>query len=115
MPKLLKNRDVEFRNNVIHKGVIPTRKQAIEYGNSVLEIINILKNQLLKKYSQELITCIFQYFHQPTLPEDKVRYTTSTNTIIHLDYVEETNVREDLDYHLDILKKCKFRKVRDQY
>jgi hypothetical protein len=35
-PKVLAQRQVEVRNRVIHKGQIPTKAEAIEYGNSAL-------------------------------------------------------------------------------
>src|SRR6266508_600785 len=35
-PTLLNSTNVQFRNEVIHKGKIPTRQQALEYGQSVL-------------------------------------------------------------------------------
>lgn len=38
-PKLLSENQVSFRNDVIHKGKIPTRQEAIEYGQAVLDII----------------------------------------------------------------------------
>lgn len=40
LPELLStNKDVPFRNRVIHQGYIPSRQEAIEYGDRVLEII----------------------------------------------------------------------------
>lgn len=38
-PPMLKPIDVEFRNAVIHKGKIPTRERAIEFGEQVVKII----------------------------------------------------------------------------
>lgn len=38
-PLLLPRRDVEFRNAVVHKGKIPTRAEAIDYGNVVLGLL----------------------------------------------------------------------------
>jgi hypothetical protein len=36
-PDLLSNARVEFRNDVIHRGRIPTKEEAVAYGDSVLE------------------------------------------------------------------------------
>lgn len=38
-PSVIENKKVEFRNNVIHKGQIPTKEEALGYGQSVLDII----------------------------------------------------------------------------
>jgi hypothetical protein len=38
-PLTLSSKQIEFRNAVIHKGVIPSRQEAELYGNSVLNII----------------------------------------------------------------------------
>jgi hypothetical protein len=39
-PTMLTNTDVQFRNNVIHKGVVPNRDAAAEYGDAVQGLIN---------------------------------------------------------------------------
>lgn len=36
---LLSNKDTQFRNNVIHQGLIPTREQALLYGKNIIELI----------------------------------------------------------------------------
>ena len=38
-PLLLKNKDISFRNSVIHKGKIPTKEEAESYGAKVYELI----------------------------------------------------------------------------
>ena len=38
-PPVLRQSDVEFRNAVIHKGRVPTRERAIEFGERVVQII----------------------------------------------------------------------------
>jgi len=40
-PKLLNpNKQVPFRNNVIHNGYVPTKEEAISFGEDVMELIN---------------------------------------------------------------------------
>jgi hypothetical protein len=34
------NKEVEFRNNVIHKGYIPTDDEALEFGDSIMMLMN---------------------------------------------------------------------------
>jgi hypothetical protein len=40
LPPALSNTDFEFRNNVVHKGKIPTTEEAISYGEKVYELIS---------------------------------------------------------------------------
>lgn len=44
-------KNTELRNNVIHNGEIPTRKQAVDYGKHVIEILKPLDSILKGKYS----------------------------------------------------------------
>jgi len=50
-PALMSNRDVEFRNEVTHKGRIPTKERAIEYGRRVFTMIVGLLDELKVKHS----------------------------------------------------------------
>ena len=43
VPELLTNKDTKFRNEVIHKGKIPTKEEALIFGNTILKIIELLK------------------------------------------------------------------------
>ena len=54
VPKLLNSNDVGFRNSVIHKGKIPSKEEALEYGNTILTIIRP-KITLLKSSCGEQI------------------------------------------------------------
>jgi hypothetical protein len=38
-PKILENRLVELRNKVVHKGYLPTKEEAINFGEGVYELI----------------------------------------------------------------------------
>jgi hypothetical protein len=41
LPRLLNpNKEVAFRNNVVHKGYLPTDEEAIEFGDAVMVLIN---------------------------------------------------------------------------
>lgn len=39
-PRLLANSEMQFRNGVIHKGIVPSRGAAAKYGDAVLGLIN---------------------------------------------------------------------------
>jgi len=60
MPQLLNpNKDIEFRNAVIHKGYIPSIEEAMEFGNTVMAIINgTLDN--LRRLAPEAVKEIYE-------------------------------------------------------
>jgi hypothetical protein len=39
LPKVLENRLVELRNKVVHKGYLPTKEEAIDFGEGVYQLI----------------------------------------------------------------------------
>src|SRR5690606_34252006 len=41
-PALLHPDHIKFRNQVIHKGQIPTKQEALEYGQAILDLIRPL-------------------------------------------------------------------------
>jgi hypothetical protein len=49
-PLLPNNKRTEFRNDVIHKGKIPTRCEAIDYGQATLDIIRPILHEVKEKY-----------------------------------------------------------------
>jgi hypothetical protein len=45
-PEMLSGASVEFRNNVIHAGQIPSREEAIKYGEQVAEVLTPILGEL---------------------------------------------------------------------
>ncbi len=60
-PNVLDNRNVSFRNNVIHRGAIPTKELAVEFGQSVLDIVNPIIRDLKINSSKELAESVFRH------------------------------------------------------
>jgi hypothetical protein len=54
MPPLLVNGEVEFRNAVIHKGRIPTKEEAVNYGDKVLKVISPIFADLKVNYETHI-------------------------------------------------------------
>jgi len=55
-PNLLSpNNQVPFRNNVIHNGYVPTNEVTVEFGNSIMELINEGLNELRELDSEALV------------------------------------------------------------
>ncbi len=102
-PDLLPNNKVNFRNDVIHKGKIPTKNEAIQYGNSIMNIILPKIALLKKKYPEEIRKVVFYHLRDKSRPEDQIK-TVSTiciNTIISLSRSEKD---ENLNRFEDSLK-----------
>jgi hypothetical protein len=47
------NKEIQFRNSVIHKGYIPTKEEAIKFGNSIMKIIEESLLKLKIQYQNE--------------------------------------------------------------
>jgi hypothetical protein len=48
-PKLLRQKSVEFRNDVVDRGTIPTKDEAMEFGEEVYELIRSVMEELKKR------------------------------------------------------------------
>ncbi len=85
-PQLLSNSRTEFRNEVIHKGKIPTREEAIEYGQAVLDIIRPILQQVKEKYPKGVDRTISLHLAQSINEKDKGKpvSTMGIPTIISL-------------------------------
>lgn len=63
-PTLLSTTNVQFRNEVIHKGKIPTRQQALEYGQGVLDVVRPILKQVKELYPRGVQKTVFQHLEQ---------------------------------------------------
>lgn len=61
IPELLSQKQVEFRNNVIHKGIIPTEEEALKYGNAVMSMVRSQRKQLDESFSNEVTKVTLKY------------------------------------------------------
>ncbi|MEF1165046.1 hypothetical protein QTO13_27850, partial [Vibrio parahaemolyticus] len=50
---------------------IPSREQAIEYGQAVLDVIRPLLLKLKQEYSESVSTATFQHLNQAKKPSDQ--------------------------------------------
>jgi len=53
-PLLREDKEIKFRNNVIHNGKIPTEKEALDYGDAVLKVIRPVLKELREKYGNSI-------------------------------------------------------------
>lgn len=80
-PILLSNSKVKFRNEVIHKGKIPNKQQALEYGQAVLDVVRPLLAKLKEDYSEAVGTATFRHLQSTRNPSDD-RVAVSTMCIL---------------------------------
>jgi hypothetical protein len=86
-PAYLHKSLVELRNQVIHKGRLPQREEAIRFGNAVLAVINPAVRRFKERSSNLLLQAIQQ--HQQTAAassQDIISHVNCVNTTISLAY-----------------------------
>ncbi len=85
-PNLLSKSKINFRNEVIHKGKIPTREQAVNYGQAILDVVRPILNLLKKDYSEAIQQATFRHLSDARAPSDdgKAVSTLGISTIISL-------------------------------
>lgn len=107
IPELLSNKDTKFRNEVIHKGKIPTKEEALSFGNNVLKIIRPKIKQLQSLFAKEISSIIFKHIRDCSKVEtDQVSVGTMyINTIISLSSEEEGHHTKTLENALDSILK----------
>lgn len=97
-PIILGTKKVEFRNEVIHKGKIPEKIEAIRYGDDVLQLILPILEDLKTRYQKEVNKTVFQHVHRikSGAPGGVKIGQFSTDTIISLANTETKNVSVSL-------------------
>lgn len=63
-PKLLSENQVSFRNDVVHKGKIPSKQEAIKYGQAVLDIIAPVLSRLNECEKDHVQTAVGRYVNK---------------------------------------------------
>ncbi len=89
-PKLLSQSLVTFRNDVVHNGKIPTRDEAINYGQAVLEVIRPILCEVKENFPKGVHRVVFLNLAKRKKNEDQNRSvaTMSIPTIISLTNAE---------------------------
>lgn len=60
-PPLLSINNIQFRNDVIHRGLIPSREQAIKFGDAVLEVIRPALVSVKQKYADAIMQEVLEH------------------------------------------------------
>jgi len=92
IPTLLSpDKETSFRNNVIHKGYVPTKDEAIRYGTAVLSVIESSLNELKNKYP-ETVTETFDNYSYIKKADDSVNGGVNILTTINVAQGRELNL-----------------------
>jgi hypothetical protein len=113
VPTLLTNTQVSFRNDVIHKGKIPTRNEAIRFGNSVLDLVRPKIIALRERFSEEISRTTFNHLKgcQCDADQSKIISTMSISTILSLTSIVDSQHQKYIEEHL--VRIAEFRKMAD--
>lgn len=106
-PPTLSNSRVAFRNEVIHKGKIPSRDEAVTYGQAVLDVIRPILRDTKKRFPNGVQKTILRHMTQCRSASDEGR-TVSTiciPTIISLSAGEQSHDEKSLKEALKGLRK----------
>lgn len=104
-PELLSDRQVSFRNSVIHKGRIPSKREAIIYGNDILSVLYPKMLAIKEKYPEEVQKVVFYHIRDCKSKQDqsKTVSTYSIQTIVSLSFNGKKNSKIVLEDQLDEL------------
>lgn len=90
---VMNNNDKNFRNNVIHKGEIPTRDKVVSFASNVLRLIDEPLGKLQTGYMDKIKDTYDHYSPQLISTDEKENILT----INHLTIISATSILEDGD------------------
>lgn len=104
-PNLLDNNKSKFRNDVVHKGKIPTKQESMIYGQEVLNVIRPLLKVLKSNYEKEIQQILFKYMsgNRKTSDDGLSVSTMSIQTILSIANGEAIHDERSLEQALDDL------------
>lgn len=59
-PPVLRSKDSGFRNDVIHKGKIPSKDEAVRFGEKIIELIGPVLKELKRSNAPEIRKAVFE-------------------------------------------------------
>lgn len=93
-PNLLSNSKVKFRNSVIHKGKIPSKAEAIQYGHAILDVINPVLTKLKEDYNDGIQQTILAHImNVRKQDEEQSTGTMSMPTIISVSRSKDEEIK----------------------
>lgn len=98
-PKTLNNDQTRFRNDVIHKGKIPSRAEALKYGQAILDVVRTILRETTQKYPDGTNKTIVSHLAQSRTLADKGKQiaTLCLSTIVSLSITEPSHHKRSLE------------------
>lgn len=104
-PALLSNNHVSFRNAVVHKGKIPSREEALSFGNAVLDALRQNMLQVRDQLPDSAQHVVLQHLREcQTGNSLHSSSTLCASTIVSLSAGDASHHQGDLQHHLGKLK-----------
>ena len=104
-PTLLSQNNIAFRNSVIHKGTIPTKNEALDYGQAILNVVTPLLRETLAAFPDGVQQSIFKHLQECRGEEGGFPISTmSMPTILSIDQTGSALEIKNLETELDNLK-----------
>ena len=99
LAELLPEKMIKFRNEVIHKGKIPNKEEAIKYGDAVLVSINAKAKKLNINFKAEINELTLEHIQECSAnsTHQQSQGTMSENTILR-DFSSTKTLTEHLSY-----------------
>jgi hypothetical protein len=72
-PNVLSNSKVQFRNDVIHRGKIPSRQKAVDYGQAVLDVMRTQLIHLREEYPDGVLATTMPHLNSCRTEQDQSR------------------------------------------
>ena len=98
-PQSLSGTRVAFRNDVIHKGRIPTRSEALDYGQAVLDVVRPILKEAQDSFPEGVRHTIVRQISQSRTAADQGQSvaTMSLPTIISLSITDASHHARSLE------------------
>lgn len=105
LPPHLSTGKIELRNDVVHKGKFPTELQAVEFGNSVLKIINPIIRKMKDRSGQIVLEAVINHGMDIVMAAKKhVSSGMCLNTTVSLSKSNEVPDCTDIRSRFDMIK-----------
>jgi hypothetical protein len=107
-PKLLHTNLVAFRNKVVHDGRVPTRAEALSYGQAVLDIIRSLIAEMKSRFPKGIDEATTRHLMTSSKEWDGATPSTmSIATIVSLNMADEAYHTRSLEEALHGIKEMR--------
>ncbi|QWG93277.1 hypothetical protein [Bacillus toyonensis] len=118
-PLIFDDKQNKFRNNVLHKGIIPTKDETYKFGKYVFEYLRSIQKTIYLKYKKESLEFSskfmrrFSDFEMPQIMSGEVIIQNASEMILVIDYsvCRDTCFEDELELLNKYRKMYKIREM----